>query len=60
MLKHFGSTTIEWWYFKIPLLVPAISFNPIRPNLGLKNPGYPVMYKAFIIGFLFLDTLEKG
>ena len=57
---HFGSTTIEKWHFKVPLVVLAVSFNPISPNLGSKTPGSSVNCKAFIVEFLFLDTLGKG
>jgi hypothetical protein len=57
---HFGSTTIDRLHFKVPLVVPAVSFNPISPNLESKNPGFPVNCKAFIVGFLFLDTWGEG
>jgi hypothetical protein len=45
---------------QITLVVPAVSFNPISPNLESKNPGFPMNFKAFIVGFLFLDTWGKG
>jgi hypothetical protein len=56
----FGCTTMDQWHFKVPLVVPAVSVNPISPNLESQNPGFPENFKAFIVGFLFLDTWAEG